>query len=136
MNERGVRVTSHSIPEKRDQQAHRPRARPRSQHEPNVPHLRGGRARVTNWPPCARAVPPRPQLQPLPEFAGTASPRPDPVVQARVEAFIVERYRAVESLRVLAELTDRSFSAVRNILAKHHVHRRGAGATTLRDAAG
>ena len=51
------------------------------------------------------------------EFAGTASPRPDPVGQARVEAFIVEQYNAGRSLRELAELTDRSFSAVRNILA-------------------
>jgi hypothetical protein len=51
----------------------------------------------------------------LPEFRGTASPRPDPAVQARVEAFIVEQYEAGRSLRQLAELTDRSFSAVRNI---------------------
>src|SRR4051794_9877151 len=71
--------------------------------------------------------PPRPQLRPLPEFAGTASPRPDPAVQARVEAFIVKQYTAGRSLRELAELTDRSFSAVRNILARHGVHRRGTG---------
>jgi hypothetical protein len=64
------------------------------------------------------AYPPRPQLRPLPEFARTAGPRPDPAVQARVEAFIVEHYAAGRSLRELAELTDRSFSAVRNILAR------------------
>src|SRR5687768_11382194 len=75
--------------------------------------------------------PPRPQLQPLPEFAGTASSRPDPAVQARVEAFIVEQYLAGRSLRELSELTDRSFSAVRNILGKHGVRRRGAGALAL-----
>jgi hypothetical protein len=40
----------------------------------------------------------------LPEFAGTASPRPDPAMQARVEAFIVEQYSAGRSLRELAEL--------------------------------
>ena len=60
--------------------------------------------------------PPRPQLQPRPEFAGSASPRPNPAVQAQVEDFIVEQYTAGRSLRQLAELTDRSFSAVRNIL--------------------
>lgn len=76
--------------------------------------------------------PPRPQLRPLPEFAGTAAPRPDPAVQARVETFIVEQYTARgRSLRDLSELTDRSFSAVRNILDKHGVGRRGAGATAL-----
>ena len=75
--------------------------------------------------------PPRPQLRPLPEFAGNASPRPDPQVQARVEAFIVEQYAAGRSLRQLAELTDRSFSAVRNILNRRGVHRRGAGAEAL-----
>jgi hypothetical protein len=77
--------------------------------------------------------PPRPQLRPLPEFAGTASPRPDPAVQARVEAFIVEQYAAGRSLRELSELTDRSFSAVRNILNRRGVHRRGAGAPELHE---
>jgi hypothetical protein len=78
---------------------------------------------------------PRPQRAVPPEFVGTASPRPDPTVQARVEAFIVEHYRAGRSLRELCELTDRSFSAVRNILAKHHVHRRAAGAAALQATA-
>ncbi|WP_233517398.1 helix-turn-helix domain-containing protein [Geodermatophilus marinus] len=73
-------------------------------------------------------------LQPLPEFVGTASPRPDPAAQARVEMFIVEQYAAGRSLRQLPELTDRSFSAVRNILTRHGVHRRGAGAEALRQA--
>jgi len=75
--------------------------------------------------------PPRPQLRPLPEFAGTADPRPNP--QAQVEAFIVEQYAALRSLRRLAELTDRSLSAVRNILNRRGVHRRGAGAEALRE---
>jgi hypothetical protein len=52
-------------------------------------------------------------------------------VQARVEVFIVEQYRAGRSLRELSELTDRSFSAVRNILSRHGVHRRTSGATPL-----
>jgi hypothetical protein len=50
---------------------------------------------------------------------------------ARVEVFIVAHYRAGRSLRELSELTDRSFSAVRNILSRHGVHRRAAGATPL-----
>jgi hypothetical protein len=54
-------------------------------------------------------------------------------VQARVEAtFIVEQYAAGRSLRELSELTDRSFSAVRNILDRRGIRRRGAGAAELR----
>jgi hypothetical protein len=67
----------------------------------------------------------------MPQFAGTAAPRPDPAVQARVEAFIVEQYATGRSLRELAELTDRSFSAVRNILTKRGVRRRSAGAAAV-----
>ncbi|MFQ1002625.1 helix-turn-helix domain-containing protein [Modestobacter sp. SSW1-42] len=72
--------------------------------------------------------PPRPQLRPLPEFAGTAVSRPDPAVQARVESFVLEQYAGGRSLREIAELTDRSHSAVRNILDRHEVRRRGCGA--------
>ena len=75
--------------------------------------------------------PPRPQLHPLPEFAGTALSRPDPAVQARVEAFVLEQYAGGRSLREIAELTDRSHSAVRNILDKHGVHRRERGAAVV-----
>lgn len=78
--------------------------------------------------------PPRPQLRPLPEFVGSASPRPDPATQARVGTFIVEQYAAGRSLRELAELTDRSFSAVRNILTRRGVHRRTTGAAALRQS--
>lgn len=49
--------------------------------------------------------PPRPL--PLPNVAGTAGPRPNPQVQARVEAFIVEQYAAGLSLPKLTELTNR-----------------------------
>ena len=75
--------------------------------------------------------PPRPQLRPLPEFAGTAVSRPAPAVQARVEAFVLEQYAGGRSLREIAELTDRSHSAVRNILDKHGVGRRGRGANIV-----
>jgi hypothetical protein len=70
-------------------------------------------------------------LKPLPKFRGTARSRPDPAVQARVERFILDHYAAGRSLRELAELTDRSFSAVRNILEKHGVRRRETGAAVL-----
>jgi hypothetical protein len=75
--------------------------------------------------------PPRPQLRPLPEFAGTALSRPDSAVQVRVERFVLQQYVAGRSLRELAELTDRSHSAVRNILDKHGV-RRGAAVVPCR----
>ena len=74
------------------------------------------------------ALPPRPHLRPLPEFTGTAVPHPHPLVQARVERFVLGKYAGARSLRELADLTDRSFSAVRNILSKHGVRRRTAGA--------
>jgi hypothetical protein len=52
-------------------------------------------------------------------------------MQARVEAFVVEQYVAGRSLRELSELTDRSFSAVRNILDRHGLGGRGAGVPEL-----
>jgi hypothetical protein len=79
--------------------------------------------------------PPRPQLVPLPEFAGTArtgNPA-EPAVQTRLEAFIVEQYRAGRSLRQIAELVDRSQTAVRRVLDKHQVPRRAPGAARLTD---
>ncbi|TFV62047.1 helix-turn-helix domain containing protein [Geodermatophilus sp. DF01-2] len=78
------------------------------------------------------SYPPRPQLRPLTEFVGTNRPRLDPVVQARVEAFVLREYRSGRSLREIAELIDRSHSAVRNILEKHRVHRRGDGIVAWR----
>jgi len=72
--------------------------------------------------PC----PPRLRLQP--EFAGAAVSLPDPEVQAGVEAFVLDQYAGGRSLREIAELTDRSHSAVRNILDKHGVRRRAPGA--------
>jgi hypothetical protein len=78
---------------------------------------------------------PRPQLRPLTEFVGNAVPRPDPAVQARFERFVQEQYAAGRSLRELAELTDRSFSAVRNMLDRHGVRRRASGAPSAAEEA-
>ncbi|WP_346619618.1 helix-turn-helix domain-containing protein [Blastococcus montanus] len=50
-----------------------------------------------------------------------------------MEEYIVAQYRLGRSLRELAELTDRSFSSVRNILDRHGVQRRAAGAVVLRE---
>ncbi|WP_242654216.1 helix-turn-helix domain-containing protein [Klenkia soli] len=55
-------------------------------------------------------------------------------MQARVERFVLEQYAAGRSLRELAELTDRSFSAVRKILDRHGVRRRPVGAAAVEDA--
>ncbi|MCF6743547.1 response regulator transcription factor [Blastococcus sp. KM273128] len=74
---------------------------------------------------------PRPQLRSLPEFANTNLPRPDPAVQQRVEEFGLQSYGSGHSLREIAELTDRSHSAVRNILHKHGVRRRSGGAARI-----
>jgi hypothetical protein len=75
--------------------------------------------------------PPRKEHRSVAGFAGTASLRADPAVHAQVERFIVEQYAAGRSLRELAELTDRSFGAVRNILDRRGVRRRGVGAARL-----
>ncbi len=72
------------------------------------------------------AYPPRPQRKAMPQFTGTnqSGARVDP----ELVAFVVARYNAGQSLREIAELTDRTHSAVRNILQRAAVHRRGPGA--------
>ncbi|MFQ1004407.1 helix-turn-helix domain containing protein [Modestobacter sp. SSW1-42] len=76
--------------------------------------------------------PPRPQLRPLPEFAGTRDAA-HPLLQVRLETFIVASYRDGRSLREIAELVDRSQTAVRKALDKHQVPRRPAGARPVAD---
>lgn len=78
--------------------------------------------------------PPRPHLRPLAPFVGTArSGNPaDGDVQRNLEEFVVEQYRKGRSLREIAELVDRSQTAVRRVLDKHGVPRRPRGAATLR----
>jgi hypothetical protein len=77
--------------------------------------------------------PPRTQLRSLPEFAGTARTGtvPSRELQARLETFVVSQYTAGRSLREIAELVDRSPTAVRRVLDRHQVHRRPAGARVL-----
>ena len=75
--------------------------------------------------------PPRPQLQPRPEFVGTRYSK-DRLLLERLEAFIVASYRDEgRSLREVAELVDRSQTAVRRALEKHQVRRRSAGAAPV-----
>lgn len=76
--------------------------------------------------------PPRPQLRPRPEFAGTRDSA-HPLLQERLEAFIVDTYLKGRSLREVAELVDRSQTAVRRALDKHQVRRRPSGARSLAD---
>jgi|GEM_PF-2837504 len=80
--------------------------------------------------------PPRQQLQPLPEFRGTATSRPSPELLHRLSTFVVEQYPAGRSLREIAELTDRSFSGVRRIRATRGVRRWPAGAAVQRRGRG
>jgi len=48
-----------------------------------------------------------------------------------LEAFVVEQYRAGRSLREIAELVDRTQTAVRRVLDKHDVRRREPGASPV-----
>lgn len=75
--------------------------------------------------------PGRPVLELLPEFVGTASVRQTPGQRARLLAFCAEQYAAGRSIHELAELTDRSQSAVRRALDQAGVRRRGRGAQSI-----
>ena len=76
--------------------------------------------------------PPRPQLRPRPEFAGTRDSA-HPLLQQQLETFIITAYIEGRSLREVAELVDRSQTAVRRALDKHQVPRRPAGARPVAD---
>lgn len=79
--------------------------------------------------------PPRPQLRPLPGFVGTARSGtvPSQRLQAQLEEFVLAEYAAGRSLRQIAELIDRSPTAVRRVLDKHGVSRRAVGAPQQTD---
>ena len=49
-------------------------------------------------------------------------------LQAQLESFVLAEYAGGRSLRQIAELTDRSPTAVRRVLDKHRVPRRAVGA--------
>ncbi|SDG19865.1 helix-turn-helix domain-containing protein [Klenkia brasiliensis] len=74
--------------------------------------------------------PPRPQLQPLPEFAGTAQAGRflNRELRERLETYVVTAYTEGRSLREIAELVDRTSTAVRRVLDAHRVPRRAVGA--------
>ena len=72
--------------------------------------------------------PSRPVLKPLEEFKGSATVRQSPEQRARLIAFAAEQYVAGRSLRQIAELTDRTQTAIRRALAEAGVPTRGPGA--------
>lgn len=74
------------------------------------------------------AYPGRPTLKALPEFKGTATTRQTPQQRQRLVQFCATEYRAGRSIHELAELTDRSQSAVRRALSQAGVQLRGRGA--------
>ncbi|WP_130012125.1 helix-turn-helix domain-containing protein [Serinicoccus sediminis] len=67
--------------------------------------------------------------EPDPELARWAAPGHN--LPDDVKAYIVREYQAGRSLRELAEITGRSHGAVRNILQRAGVPRRGRGASRL-----
>lgn len=73
------------------------------------------------------AYPPRPQLRPLPEFAGTRDSQ-HPALRERLESYVVTAYTEGRSLREIGELVDRSQTAIRRVLDKHQVPRHPVGA--------
>lgn len=66
----------------------------------------------------------------LPEYEAKA--RPGARIDPEVRNYIVREYKAGRSLRELAELTGRTHSAVRNVLHRAGVPRRGPGAPAIR----
>lgn len=76
------------------------------------------------------AYPACPRLAPLPEWRGTAL-RLRGAELDRLKAFMISQYETGRSLRQIAELTDRSFSDVRSILAGSGVQRRSVGAQVI-----
>jgi Helix-turn-helix domain len=80
--------------------------------------------------------PARPHHDPLSQFAGTRGQWLPPGGTAELTKYVVREYAQGRSLRELAELTDRSWSEVRKILAAAGVRRRPAGAQRISSRAG
>ena len=72
--------------------------------------------------------PSRPIKAPLVEFQGTATTRQTSQQRERLIRFAADRYAEGMSLREIAELTDRSQSAIRRALDQAGIRRRGVGA--------
>ncbi|WP_457622844.1 helix-turn-helix domain-containing protein [Nocardioides secundeburneus] len=75
--------------------------------------------------------PSRPTLEPLARFRGSATIKPSPHQRAEFVAFVVSGYQAGRSLRQIAELTDRTQTAVRRALDQAGIPRRARGAARL-----
>lgn len=84
-------------------------------------------------PFCVAPYPDRPVHEPDGRWAGRT--RSGARAEAELIAYVLERYAAGLSLRQIAELTDRTHSAVRNILERAGVQRRGVGAERIRRGA-
>ena len=74
------------------------------------------------------AYPSRPVRDVLPQFQGTATTRQTRDQRDALRAFVAQHYPAGYSLRVLAELTGRSQTAIRRALDETGLPRRGPGA--------
>ena len=77
--------------------------------------------------------PSRPTLKPLPQFQGTATTRQSPEQRAALLRFVAGEYTSGRSLREIAELTDRTQSAIRRALDQAGVPRRGRGAQPINE---
>ncbi|GAB3079783.1 helix-turn-helix domain-containing protein [Pedococcus soli] len=69
----------------------------------------------------------------LPQFRGTASPQPTAQQRRELIEFVARQYQGGRSLRELAELTDRTQSAVGRALDQAGVPIRGPGAQRVSD---
>lgn len=70
-------------------------------------------------------------MKPLRQFQGTATIKQTREQRQRLESFVAERYAAGYSLRQIAELTDRSQTAIRRVLRELRITPRGRGAPYL-----
>jgi hypothetical protein len=75
--------------------------------------------------------PGRPVLEPLPSSRATATIKQSAQQRRTLIAFVAREYRAGRSLRELAELTDRSQTAIRRAHDEVGVPRRGRGASPV-----
>jgi hypothetical protein len=82
------------------------------------------------------AYPSRPVLELLPQFRGTVGTRQTPQQRRTLIEYVVHEFRGCRSLRQLAELTDRTQTAVRRALDEAGIWRRARGANPMTIAEG